>query len=272
MSESRPVALITGAAQGIGKAQALGFARRGYDLGLVDLLDDALAETASAAEQIGVQAATFAGDLTDLEFAERCVVNTADRFGRLDVLSNTAIWREIMPLPGLTVESWEKTVRLGLTTPAFMGKWAAERMIEAGRGGVIINISSIMAVRSNGICPAYVASKGGLDALTHEMAALYGQHGIRVVSVRPGAVNTAISNDYQSGEGENLTRRMQQASFDQTPLGRWAEPEEIADVACWLASSEARFITGTTIDVDGGILRQFSSREMMRLQFPEYFS
>lgn len=272
MSDSRRVALITGAANGIGKAQALGFARRGYDLAIVDLQEAQLAAAADEVRALGAAVTTCVGDLTDLDFAKSCVEQAMSDLKRIDVLSNTAAWREIQPLTTTSIEAWEKTIRVMLTTPAFLCKWTAEHMIAAGQGGVMINISSVMAHRPNGTCPAYIAAKGGLDSLTYELAALYGHHDIRVVSIRPGAIKTKISGDYVSHKGENVSQEISRDILQRLPLGRLGEAEEVANAACWLASDEARYITGTTIDVDGGLMRPLTSRDFLQKQFPEQFS
>ena len=105
----------------------------------------------------------------------------------------------------ITLESWEKkTLRVCLTAPAFMARWAAEHM-EPRRSGVIINISSIMSWQAAGIAPAYIACKGAIDSLTYELASLYGPSGIRVVAINPGAIDTEMSRDYRDDSGQSVT-------------------------------------------------------------------
>ncbi len=242
-----PVAIVTGAAGGIGAATVRALQTAGYRVSAWDVDASGLADLPEGIDRQQV-------DLTDVGGLEAVVEGVHRRLGRIDLLVNNAIWREIAPLTSISLESWERTLRIGLTAPAFLAKWTAERMPDSG--GVIVNVSSIMADRAGGISPAYVAAKGGLDSLTYELAVLYGPRRIRVVGIRPGAVDTARSRDYgkRSTEQEegSATDALRQWSCDHVPLGRWADPEEIAAMIVLLASDAASYITGTTIDIDGG--------------------
>lgn len=247
----KPLALVTGAARGIGRATALEFARLGYNLALLDVLPDELQATRLEAESTGAEVFSRTCDLSelkDVEAASRAVVEWS---GRIDVLVNNAAWREIKSMREISVESWEKTLRICLTTPAFLSRWVASAMEPHGRG-VVIQVSSIMSARAGGLSPAYVAAKGGLDALTYELAALYGPSGIRVLSVRPGAIDTDLSNDYHDADDTTSQDELRQWSEDAIPLGRWARPVEVARVICLLAHDDASYMTGTTVTVDGG--------------------
>jgi 3-oxoacyl-[acyl-carrier protein] reductase len=266
----RPVVLLTGAAGGIGQAAAVEFARRGYDLALVDRPESALSAVAQAVRDAGGQALVHAGDLADLGFAESVVRQTVEQFGRLDVLVNNAAWRELVTMRQISLESWERTLRVCLTTPAFLARWAAAAMTARGRG-VILNVSSIQSVQPDGLSPAYVAAKGGLDALTYELAVLYGRAGIRVLSVSPGAVDTALSQDLADAEGRSLTAELRRANEDAIPLGRWARPEEIARLLVLLAGDDASYLTGVTVVADGGWTHNANPYRIKRLFAPEQF-
>jgi NAD(P)-dependent dehydrogenase (short-subunit alcohol dehydrogenase family) len=257
MSENR-VAWITGAAGGIGKAIALELAGQGHDLCLTDLDPAALAAVAQQAERLGVKAWSAAGDLGDLGFVQRFVDQAV---GVPNVLVNNAAWRELVTMREISVDSWERTLRVCLTAPAFLARSAAARM-EPLRRGVIINVSSMMSGRASGIAPAYVAAKGALDALTYDLAALYGPSGIRVVAVNPGAVDTALSPDDD---------KLRDFTNEMISLRRWAKPEEIARAVAWLASDAASYLTGTTIVIDGGWSRQLYPYGLKQAMKPDQF-
>jgi len=213
------VVLITGAARGIGRATAVEFARRGYDVAIVDLLSDDLRETADQVHAEGAESLILVGDLTDLEFAESTVRATASRWQRLDVLVNNAAWRELSNMRDIKIDSWDRTLRICLTVPAFMTRWAAEVMQDQG-GGTVVNVSSMNSRFTAGLASAYTAAKGGLDALTYDLANLYGHHGIRVVAVNPGAVDTDLSHDYTDPSRSDTAEQLRRISEDLTPLGR----------------------------------------------------
>ena len=258
---SKALAIVTGAARGIGTATALEFARRGYDLAINDILSNELADVAKQINHTGARTFVRDGDLADLRFAEQFISDAAAEFGRIDVLVNNAAWRELLTMREISVDSFERTMRICLTAPAFLSRWAAEVM-ERQRHGVIVNVSSIMSSQSWGMAPAYIAAKGGLDALTHDLAALYGPSGVRVVSVSPGAVDTEMGSS--SADVRDWSQQM-------ISLGRWAAPEEIARAIAFLASDDASYITATSLVIDGGWSRQFYPYGLKRKLRPEQF-
>jgi 3-oxoacyl-[acyl-carrier protein] reductase len=266
----RPVAIVTGASRGIGAASAVEFARRGYDVTIAARDGEGVEHVAAQVRGLGGQALAVVGDLADMAFAERVVRETIATYSRIDVLVNNAAWRELLTLRTLTLESWERTLRICLTVPAFMARWAAEQMERQGHG-VIINVSSIQADMAGGFATPYIAAKGGLDSLTFDLAALYGPVGIRAVSVRPGAIDTEMNRDYKDPAGASVSDRTRSHAEDMIPLRRQGTPEEIARAVAWLASDEASYITGTTITVDGGWSTQISPYSLKRVMFPEEF-
>ncbi len=269
MSE-RPVALVTGASRGIGEATAVELARRGYDLTILARTEADLNRVADAIRDVGGQALVQCGDLVEVGFAEDAVQTTTDRYGRFDALISNAAWREIVTMRTISVESWEKTLRVSLTAPAFMARAAAVQMEKQGKG-VIINVSSIMSERAAGFGPAYVACKGALDALTYDLSALYAPQGIRVIAINPGAIVTEMSGDYESADGERITDKLRAQSEDMIPMRRWGRPEEIARTIAFLVSDDASYITGTTILVDGGYKTQLSPYSLKHVMFPDEF-
>lgn len=259
MAES-PVALVTGASRGIGAATAKAFSENGYRLVLVATNSTALQEVAG---KLSVPCLTIAGDLADMNFTESIVAQAIDEFGGVDVLVNNAAWREIASMRRITLEIWERTLRICLTAPAFLARAAANDM-QRRRHGVILNIGSIMSQQAAGISPAYLACKGGMDALTFELASLYGPDGIRVVGVQPGAIDTELSKDIADA---NRPDELRQFSEDMIMLGRWGRAEEIAETLVFLASDRASYITGTTLAIDGGWLRQHFPLSLKRRHF-----
>lgn len=272
--KTRKVALITGAAGGLGQAMAHRFYQAGYHLMLADIDQSGLEKLKTeleAGEGSSGDVLTMSGDLTDMRYAEDLVKSCRRKWNRLDVLINNAIWRTHDTLRTISEDTWEKTIRIGLTAPAFLTRWAAALMEERAIQGTIVNITSIQANRSGGTSPAYVACKGALDSLTYESAALYGAAGIRVVGVAPGNIQTALSNDFVDDSGENISHQFQEYMEDQTALNRSAAPMEIANVAFWVTTDQASFVNGTIITVDGGFSHGFGSNELKNKQNPGQF-
>jgi NAD(P)-dependent dehydrogenase (short-subunit alcohol dehydrogenase family) len=264
-----PVALITGAAGGIGAATACEFAKRNYSLALLDCDRESLDRVIVEIRTLGSEATGIVGDLADLAFAEQAVQEAVAHFGRIDVLVNGAIWREIVTMREISVESWERTIRVGLTTPAFLARWVA-RIMETRQGGVIVNVSSMMSQQSTGFAPAYVACKGALESLTYDLAALYGSRNIRVVAISPGAIDTSLSRDYGNPDGTEQALRKYSESMSM--LGRWGAPQEVARAIVWIASDQASYLTGTTLVLDGGWMRSHLPSDLKHRLFPEQFS
>jgi 3-oxoacyl-[acyl-carrier protein] reductase len=266
----KPVALVTGAARGIGRETAFEFARRGYDLGLLDVLPEELQATSREATALGAECVAEACDLESLEASQAALRKIAQHYGRLDVLVNNAAWREVKTMREISIESWERTLRICLTTPAFLARWAAEVMQPQG-SGVIINVCSIMSRRGGGVAAAYAAVKGGIDSLTYELASLYGRSGIRVLAISPGAIDTDLSGDYPGGDGQSVDAKLRGWSTSEIPLGRWGEPAEIARVIAMLSSEDASYMTGTNVTVDGGWSQAHFPRDLLKQMKPDQF-
>ncbi|WP_375584034.1 SDR family NAD(P)-dependent oxidoreductase [Cyclobacterium xiamenense] len=264
------VVIVTGASRGIGKAIARQFVENGDR---VVMVADDVEELRGAVATFDSEATvlTLSGDLADGGFLQQIVDHTLSKWGRVDILINNAAWRTLETLRTISLDTWEKTIRVCLTAPVFLSKLVAASMESRLYPGVIVNISSIMAERAGGTSPAYVASKGALLSMTYEMAALYGPSGIRVVAVCPGNVRTAMSTDFTDGVGKNISQRLVQDMENLTPLKRSATPQEIANGVFWLCSSEASFVTGTSIEMDGGFSHNFNSYTNKKSQFPNEF-
>jgi 3-oxoacyl-[acyl-carrier protein] reductase len=247
------VALVTGASAGIGVAVAEELSRRGYAVGIVGRDAARLDDVRRRIEAAGGRLLALCGDLGDLGFAESAVRQVAAKFGRLDVLVNNAAARELKTMREMTPVDWDRTIRVCLTSPAFMARWAAEEMERQG-GGVIVNVGSMMSRQAHGVSAAYVSCKGGMEALTYDLAALYGPVGIRVVTIAPGAIDTAMSSNLTASEpaGGVATDPIREFTESMAMLGRWGRPDEVAKAVAWIASDEASYLTGTTLVLDGG--------------------
>jgi len=240
------VAIVTGAASGMGRAMARGFAAEGARVAAVDRDGDALA--ALAAEEGGAAIEPFPLDVTDGRAIEELVTGLRER-GRIDVLCNNAgILDDYVPAHEASSELWSRILAVNLTGPFLLSRAVVPAMLEQG-GGAIVNTCSIAAFVGGGGGAAYTTSKHGLLGLTRQLAFDYGPRGIRVNAVCPGAVATGMTTELRTPEQANAHV---DAAISATPAGRWGEPEEVAALALFLASDEASFIHGTPVLVDGG--------------------
>ena len=236
------VALVTGAASGIGRATALRFAAEGALVVGTDGNADGLASLAAESPSI----TTVPGDLRDADFIVR-LVQRAEQVGPVRTLANVAgIMDHFVPAGEVDDELWDNVLAINLTAPMRLCRRLLPLM--AGRGGVIVNVSSAAGLGGSGAGAAYHASKHALIGLTKHIAFTYGPQGIRCNAICPGAVETGI--------GATATPTVQWA-FDRQMLGialgeRTAQPDEIAAVISWLASTEASNVNGVVLPVDGG--------------------
>lgn len=268
----RKVAIITGAANGIGRSTAIRFARAGYSICLVDLDEAGLQSSYSMiADDHQVEQLICKGDLANQDFLHEVIDRTISTFEGINVLINNAAWRTIETMRSIDIETWERTIRICLTAPAFLAKLAAEHMEKKGSGGVIINVSSMMADRPAGNSPAYIAAKGGLDSLTRELAVTYGRSGIRSICVKPGFINTDLSKHYKGRDGEDLTATLSQYLLDATPMNRPGTVEDVAEAIFWLSTEQASFISGTSLMVDGGFTTNMNSYPLKGMHFPNEY-
>jgi 3-oxoacyl-[acyl-carrier protein] reductase len=238
------VAVVTGAGRGLGAAIAEELARRGA----VVVVADVDGELAAAIAEPLRRASSAICDVSDPAAVAALFGAVAAEHGRVDVLVNNAGVGAVAPSEELAPEVWSRTLAINLTGTFLCSQAAAGHMLPAGRG-VIVNIGSVFAATGMPMRAAYAASKHGVVGLTKVLATEWATRGIRVVAVDPAYVRTALDDADQRAGGytaEDIERR--------TPMGRYAEPAEIARVVAFLASDDASFITGSEIAVDGGWL------------------
>ncbi len=243
------VALVTGGGSGIGAEVCARLARDGADVAVNGLEPDEVDEVVARVESIGRQGLAVVGSIDDPVDVARIVERTVAWLGRLDVVVNNAGLQEETPFLELDLETWRKQLSVDLDGSFLVASAAARRMAGHG-GGVIINVTSVHEHQPRPGYAAYCVAKAGLGMLTKVMARELADHGIRVVSVAPGAIDTPIQGD-MSDEG----KRVQRAGI---PAGRLAQASEVAGLIAWLASPEAAYISGTSIVIDGALMTEVS--------------
>ncbi|MEM7428590.1 MAG: SDR family oxidoreductase [Pseudomonadota bacterium] len=242
---SNPIALVTGAAQGIGYACAEALAEDGASLVLADINGDGARE---AAEKLGGDALAVTCDCGDPDAILAMFDQIEAERGPVSILVNCAGVAIPKDFLDTTIEDFQKVIDINLTGSFVALQRAAKGMVEHGIEGSIINMSSINAIVAIPQIPAYCASKGGVAQLTKSAALALAPHNIRVNAVGPGSIDTAML------AGINSNPEAMKTVMSRTPMQRIGEPREIADVVAFLASNKASYITGETIYADGGRL------------------
>jgi NAD(P)-dependent dehydrogenase (short-subunit alcohol dehydrogenase family) len=243
------VCLITGAGGGLGRAAAILFAREGGKIVVNDLDEGAGTETVSLVEQAGGEAAFVAADVSDEDSVRALFDAAVDRFGRLDVsYHNAGIMHpgDVGP-EDTSLDVWEKTIEVNLKGVFLCCRYAIPKLLDSG-GGSIINVASFVAIMGAANPQiAYTASKGGVLSMTREIAVQYARQGIRANSLCPGPVRTPLLEPIISDEERRENR------LNHIPLNRFAEADDIAKAALFLASDLSSYMTGAPLIVDGGI-------------------
>lgn len=274
------VALVTGAGgmRGVGRATATKLASLGADIAISDVHRETedlppaevrtswrgLDAVAGEIQDAGRQALPLYCDLGDSGQIEHMVDQTVQHFGRIDILVNNAraiIGRDKVPVTELEQEVWEHFLRINTTAPYLLTKEVGRRMIESGNGGRIINIASNASKQASATGAAYSASKFAVLGLTQASALDLAPYGITVNAVCPGPINTDRMSYWERDQAaergitqEEFRSQIVQAGAQASPLGRIAEPQDVANMVAFLASDEASFVTGQAYNVNGGVL------------------
>ena len=239
------IALVTGAARGIGQAIALQLAADGADLALCDVKVEWLEDTAAKVKALGRRVETYAMNVADGAAVGEAVAKAAADFGRIDVLVNNAgITRDTL-LIRMSEEDWDAVLDINLKG-AFLVTKAVVKYMMKQRSGAIVNIASVVGIMGNAGQANYTASKAGLIALTKTTAKELGSRNVRVNAVAPGFIRTAMT--------DKLSEQAKEAMLRNVPLGRPGEPEDVAKAVAFLAGDNAAYVNGQTLAVCGGMV------------------
>jgi len=240
------IAFVTGAGRGLGRAGALALAQAGAHLVLVSRTRAQLDETARAVEALGRKALVVVADTRDAREVEAAVRAAVDAFGRIDILFNNAGTNVRKPVVDMTDEDWHTIIETNVKGVFVVARAVARQMIAQG-SGVIINMSSVASLVPERDKVVYASSKGAVMQFTKGLALELAPHGIRVNAIAPGYMMTPLVKGYLEADQERYQRILQRIA-----LGRIGQPEEIGGALVFLASDASRFVTGTSVVIDGG--------------------
>lgn len=247
--------LVSGAALGIGRGIAEGFARDGASVAIADVDSSAAEALASALTGSPGRIVATIGDVSEAADAERMVAEAVAALGRLDVLVNNAGINPLesnLPLDELSEPAWDRIISVNLRGTYLMSKYAIPHIRAVG-GGAIVNIASVQGLQSMPRVPAYAASKGAVLSLTRNMALDYAPEGIRVNAVCPGTIDSEMVRSFARSEGGDIEATLARYGASH-PLGRLGRASDVAEATLFLCSERSSFITGEHLNVDGGYM------------------
>ena len=249
---SEKVAVITGAASGIGLEAAKAFAHKGAAVVMSDVDEDRLKESVKVVNMINEKTLSIKADVSMEEEVKQLIRFTVEAFGGLDIACNNAgVGGELNPTADYSVEEWDRVININLRGQWLCMKYQIPEMLKR-ESGSIVNVSSILGKVGFANAPAYVAAKHGLVGLTKSAALEYSAKGVRVNAVAPAFIETPMLER----AGLTTDPDAKQELVNMHPIGRLGQPEEVAHAIVWLASDEASFVTGHTLLVDGGYIVQ----------------
>lgn len=244
------VAIVTGAATGIGQGIAVAMAKEGAAV-VVDYIGEASVaqESLDKIKAVGGKGLGISADVTDPAAIAGMIQQTVQTFGKLDIFVNNAGIEKKFAFVDYPLEEWNKVLAVNITGPFLCAQAAAKQMLQQGKGGRIINISSIHEDLPMPTNAPYCATKGALRMLMRTIAVELAPHGITVNNIGPGAIYTPIDKEIQADP------KLEAALMEEIPMGRWGQPEEVGHLAVFLASDDASYVSGSTHFIDGAMLR-----------------
>ncbi len=240
------VAIVTGAARGLGQAMAVGLAEAGANVACVDILPTD--ETCVIIEQLGRRSINIQADLSKIKCTGEIVEATVKKLGRIDILVNNAGIIRRAPLTEFTEKDWDDVININQKTLFFLSQAVARQFIKQGEGGKIINVASMLSFQGGILVPSYTASKSAVMGLTRLMANELAPHGINVNAIAPGYMATENTRPLREDPERN------KAILDRIPAGRWGDPKDLQGIVVFLASDASSYMQGHTVAVDGGWL------------------
>jgi 2-deoxy-D-gluconate 3-dehydrogenase len=240
------VAIVTGAARGLGQGMAIGLAEAGADVVLVDILD--MSDSRKQIERLGKRCETVTADLSKKESVDSITTKAVDSMGSIDILINCAGIIRRAPLLEFSEKDWDDVMNINIRTLFFLSQAAAKVMVQQGRGGKIINVASMLSFQGGILVPSYTSSKSAVMGLTRLMANELAPHSINVNAIAPGYMATDNTAALQADPVRS------KAILERIPAGRWGKPEDLKGIAVFLASDASSYLNGYTVAVDGGWL------------------